>query len=228
MNIYAIGDIHGCLNHLERLLDKVQPDLNRDRLLFMGDYIDRGPRPKGVVDYILRLQRLYPTENIICLKGNHEAMFANFLQGQEINMFLFNGGLSTLKDYWGPEWGRQERLVLPPDHEEFYRGLKTIYETTDYIFVHGGLLPGVSLAEQREENLLWIRGEFIASKENFGRKVIFGHVPFRQPLIMPNKIGIDTAAVYGNFLTCIQLPQEEFFFVGKHNESLSAKEYSSL
>ncbi len=213
--IYVVGDIHGCLDHLERLLDEVQPDLSRQRLFFVGDYIDRGPQSKGVVDYILRLQKLYPPENIICLKGNHEAMMLNFLQGQEIELFLFNGGLGTIEDYWGTAWDKMEKLVLPPEHEKFYQELKSIYETPGYIFVHGGLMPGVPLEEQQEEDLLWIRGEFIASAEDFGGKVIFGHTPFSRPLVMPNKIGIDTGCVYGNFLTCLKLPQEEFFFAGR-------------
>ena len=211
-DIYAIGDIHGHLESLERLMEKIKPDLEKDQLVFMGDYIDRGPNSKGVVDYILRLKNLAPPENVVCLKGNHEAMFLNFLQGNDIELFLFNGGLSTIKEYWGRDWEHRERLVLPPDHDKFYRELKLYYETPEYIFVHGGLKPGVPLAEQDEEDLLWIRGEFITALDDFGRKVIFGHTPFKQPLLLPNKIGIDTGAAYGNLLTCLKLPQEKFFF----------------
>lgn len=211
-DIYVVGDIHGCLDDLERLLDEVQPDLNRHRLLFVGDYIDRGLQSRGVVDYILRLKSLYPPENIICLKGNHEAMLLNFLAGKEVELFLFNGGLGTIEDYWGEGWDQQAEFFLPPDHEQFYRELPNFYEIPGYIFVHGGLLPGVALKEQLEEDLLWIRGEFIASAEDFGARVIFGHTPFRRPLVLPNKIGIDTGCVYGNFLTCLKLPQEDFFF----------------
>jgi serine/threonine protein phosphatase 1 len=211
-DLYAIGDIHGSLDSLERLMDKINPDLTRDRLVFIGDYIDRGPEPKGVVDYIIRLKNQAPPGGIICLKGNHEAMFLDFLQGAPADLFLFNGGLSTLQDYWGEDWTNRQSLVLPPDHAQFYQDLQLYYETPDYIFVHGGLKPGVPLAEQQEEDLLWIRGEFIASPEDFGRRVIFGHTPFKQPLLMPNKIGIDTGAVYGNFLTAVKLPEEEFIF----------------
>lgn len=212
MDIYAVGDIHGCLDHLERLLDEVQPDLEKDVLLFIGDYIDRGPESKGVVDYIIKLQQKYPREQIICLKGNHEAMFLDFLAGRERELFLLNGGLRTLRDYWGGRWDSLEELLLPPEHARFYQELLAYHETPDYIFVHGGLKPGVPLGEQQEEDLLWIRGEFITSMEDFGRLVIFGHTPFKQPLVMPNKIGIDTGAVYGNFLTCLKLPQNEFIF----------------
>jgi serine/threonine protein phosphatase 1 len=211
-DIYAIGDIHGHLDSLERLMEKIKPDLEKDQLVFMGDYIDRGPHSKGVVDYVLRLRNTAPPQNVVCLKGNHEAMFLNFLQGEDMELFLFNGGLSTIKDYWGRHWKDLEKLVLPPDHDKFFRELKLYYETPDYIFVHGGLKPGVPLKEQDEEDLLWIRGEFITAMDDFGRKVIFGHTPFRQPLVLPNKIGIDTGAVYGNFLTCLKLPQEQFFF----------------
>jgi serine/threonine protein phosphatase 1 len=211
-DIYAIGDIHGNLDALERLMDQVNPDLKRDRVVFMGDYIDRGPHSKGVVDYILRLKDQAPRENVICLKGNHEAMFLDFLQGRQVELFLVNGGLSTLKDYWGENWEQLDELILPPEHEEFYQNLQLHYETPEYVFVHGGLKPGVDLAAQSEDDLLWIRGEFIVSPDDYGRRVIFGHTPFREPLVMPNKIGIDTGAVYGNLLTCLKLPQEEFIF----------------
>ena len=213
-DLYAIGDIHGSLESLERLLDQINPDLTRDGLVFVGDYIDRGPRSKGVVDYIIRLKEQAPPGQIICLKGNHEAMFLDFLAGGPGKMFLFNGGLATLEDYWGDDWVAQEResLALPPDHARFFQDLELYYEIPDYIFVHGGLKPGVPLDEQVEDDLLWIRGEFITSEADFGRRVIFGHTPFKQPLLMPNKIGIDTGAVYGNFLTAVKLPGEEFFF----------------
>jgi len=211
-DIYAIGDIHGHLDSLERLMEKIEPDLEKDQLVFMGDYIDRGPHSKGVVDYILRLRNAAPRQNVVCLKGNHEAMFLNFLKGEDIELFLFNGGLSTIREYWGRHWDDLEKLVLPPDHEAFFRELQLYYETPDYIFVHGGLKPGVPLEAQDEEDLLWIRGEFITALDDFGRKVVFGHTPFRQPLVLPNKIGIDIGAVYGNVLTCLKLPQEQFFF----------------
>lgn len=213
-DLYVIGDIHGCLAPLQRLLENLEPDLHRDRLLFVGDYIDRGPESRGVVDYILALKARYPAENIICLKGNHEVMFLDFLAGKDRQLFLLNGGLSTLETYWGKDWDEQSELVLPPDHARFYKELRPFYETEDFLFVHGGIRPGVPWEEQEEEDFYWIRGEFIASTEDFGRRVIFGHTPFKQPLILPNKIGIDTGLVYGNILTCLKLPQMDFYFVG--------------
>jgi len=215
MSIYVIGDIHGCLGHLERLLEEVNPDLSRDRLVFVGDYIDRGLCSRGVVEYLVRLKARHPGDRIICLKGNHEAMFLDFLTGKDRELFLFNGGRSTLREYWGENWQNLKELRLPPEHEIFFRELLPFYETPEYFFVHAGVKPGVPLHEQSEEDLLWIRGEFIMSFEDFGKKIVFGHTPFRAPLIMPNKLGIDTGAVYGNFLTCVKLPEEEFFFAGE-------------
>jgi diadenosine tetraphosphatase ApaH/serine/threonine PP2A family protein phosphatase len=212
--IYAIGDIHGCLSHLMHLLDLVNPDLEKNKLVFVGDYLDRGPQSSSVVDFIIDLKKKHNPENIICLMGNHERMFLNFLQGQEEMFFILNGGAATSVSYWGNHWESRERL-LPPEHHDFFATLKLYYETENYIFVHGGLRPGLPLAAQKEEDLLWIRREFIMSEFNFGRRVIFGHTPVRAPLVLPNKIGIDTGAVYGNKLTCVLLPEEKFFSVAE-------------
>ncbi len=210
--IYAIGDIHGCLKHLQDLLNLVKPDLDRHKLVFIGDYLDRGPHSHGVVDYIIDLKKKYNPENIICLMGNHERMFLDFLQGQEETFFLLNGGEATAVSYWGDQWELRERR-LPVGHEQFFEALKLHYETDDYIFVHGGLRPGLPFSAQQEKDLLWIRKDFIFSEFDFGRRIIFGHTPFRTPLVLPNKIGIDTGAVYGNQLTCVLLPEEKFFSV---------------
>uniref|UniRef100_A0A7C5ETB2 Serine/threonine protein phosphatase n=1 Tax=Desulfobacca acetoxidans TaxID=60893 RepID=A0A7C5ETB2_9BACT len=218
-DLYVIGDLHGCLSPLKRLLEHLELDPDRDTLIFMGDYIDRGPESKGVVDYLLGLKARFPANRLVFLKGNHEAMFLDFLAGKDRELFLFNGGASTLKDYWGKDWDKESTLVLPPDHARFFQELRPYHVTENYIFVHGGLRPGIPLEEQVEEDLLWIRGEFIASSENFGQQVVFGHTPFRQPLVLPNKIGIDTGLVYGNFLTCLRLPQMDFYFVGHGPEN---------
>mgnify|MGYP005840174903 CR=1 FL=1 len=212
--IYAIGDIHGCLYHLEKLFDLVSPDLENHQLVFMGDYIDRGPKSAEVVDFIINLKKRYGSENIICLMGNHERMFLDYLDGKDEMLFLMNGGVTTTASYWG-EFGDRLNRSLPPEHWDFYTRLKLYYATDDYIFVHAGLKPGLPLADQVEDDILWIRKEFIASDYNFGRRVVFGHTPMRSPLIMANKIGIDTGAVYGNKLTCVLLPEEKFYSVAE-------------
>ena len=94
---------------------------------------------------------------------------------------------------------------------EFFKSLRLFYETEEFIFVHAGLRPKIPLKSQRSEDLLWIRDKFVKTKYDFGKRVIFGHTPLKQPLVEPNKIGIDTGAVYGNTLTCVQLPDLVFF-----------------
>jgi serine/threonine protein phosphatase 1 len=104
-------------------------------------------------------------------------------------------------------------FLIPDDHLSFFRSLKLIIELEDYYVVHAGFRPGVPIANQTTEDLLWIRDSFIFSNFYFGKRVIFGHTPFAQPLVMENKIGLDTGAVYGNRLTCLELPSLKFHFV---------------
>ncbi len=207
---FIIGDIHGCLDMLKRLLDKIPWRPGKDELIFIGDCIDRGTNSKGVVDYILDLIRNHP--HVSCLLGNHEAMLLNYLSGKEQDIYLANKGLTTLKNYLAEKRKGEEPLV-PPDHISFYRSLKPFVELRDYYVVHAGFRPGVDLEHQTEEDMIWIREPFLSSGYDFGKKVIFGHTPFSKPLVMDNKIGLDTGAVYGNRLTCIELPEERFYFV---------------
>jgi serine/threonine protein phosphatase 1 len=206
--IFAVGDIHGCVDKLEALLDSIDIDFNDDLLLFVGDYIDRGPDSFAVVDRLVRLKKQYP-ERIITLRGNHEDMFLDFLSGDDEFSFLANGGTATLESY---ERHMADARSMPADHSAFFQSLAMYHETEDYIFVHAGMKPRVPLERQSSHDLLWIRNRFIRSKYDFGKIVVFGHTPFREPLMEPNKIGIDTGAVYGRKLTCLQLPDYIFFF----------------
>jgi serine/threonine protein phosphatase 1 len=203
--IFIIGDVHGCLDMLERLMDKIDCSPEKDTLIFLGDYIDRGDDSKGVVDYILDLRR--DAFKVEALKGNHEAMFLNFLRGVESEIFIVNGGWRTMESYGS--YNLQDDLsLIPSDHRKFYASLKLYIELDDYYIVHAGFNPGVEISKQTENDMLWIRRKFISSNFNFGKKVIFGHTPFQEPLIMKNKIGLDTGAVFGNKLTCLELPGE--------------------
>jgi serine/threonine protein phosphatase 1 len=209
--IFAIGDIHGCISQLDRLVAQLDIDAGDDTLVFIGDYIDRGPDPKGVVDYIIDIRRSF--RNVVCLSGNHEDMFLNYcLDRRDEKLYMANGGMVTLESYRFTREGTEE-LILPESHREFFASLRTYYETDDYIFVHAGLRPGIPLDRQDREDLLWIRFEFINSLYNFGKTVIFGHTPssLSKPLIDKNKIGIDTGAVYGGKLTCIELPEMKVY-----------------
>jgi serine/threonine protein phosphatase 1 len=208
--IFIIGDIHGCLDMLKRMLDKIQWEPNKDRLIFLGDYIDRGEDSKGVVGYILELEKM--SSHIECLIGNHEAAFLDYLNGKEKKLFLMNGGYRTLESY---DAGREapDNHLVPASHMDFYTSLDTYLELEDYYVVHAGFRPGVPLSEQNFEDLIWIRDSFIFSSDDFGKRVIFGHTPFSEPLVLENKIGLDTGAVYGNKLTCLELPAFNFHFV---------------
>ncbi|RKX62503.1 MAG: serine/threonine protein phosphatase [Thermodesulfobacteriota bacterium] len=204
--IFAIGDIHGCLWSLEKLLNILPVNWGKDLVIFLGDYIDRGPDPRGVIEKILELKEFYK-DKIITLKGNHEWMFERFLKGIDIDIFLYNGGGMTLKSYYNKEG----YLEIPEEHLKFLRELKLYYETEDYIFVHAGLRPGKELKEQSEEDLLWIRESFYLSEYKFPKIVVFGHTPFPAPLILEDRIGIDTGCVYGGALTAIELPEKKIY-----------------
>ncbi len=206
--IFAIGDIHGCVDKLKALMEKIPVDCVNDTLIFIGDYIDRGPGSFDVVDYLVELKKRHP--DIVFLKGNHEDMLQKYLEGTDRLTYLFNGGQRTLDSYLNRQ-NKSEFSPIPSNHLDFYKSLVLHYQTEDYLFVHAGLRENVPLDKQNPEELLWIREDFIYSKFDFGKRVVFGHTPFAEPLLLPNKIGIDTGAVYGNQLTCVQLPELIFF-----------------
>jgi serine/threonine protein phosphatase 1 len=224
--LYAVGDIHGERELLEELLASLplQPD---DRLVFMGDYVDRGPDSKGVVDLLLSLADEYAC---IFLAGNHESMFLDFLgwRGEAWfagDAFLSNGGDRTLASYGyfdlpDPEPGK---LELPPGHEKFFRQLQLHHLEGDYLFVHAGLGRALlresdlhfALRRARPEDLLWDRSTLDAP-HTLGVTIVYGHTPnhdFSVRWNQPFSIGIDTGAVYGGRLTAIRLPDESVFQV---------------
>jgi serine/threonine protein phosphatase 1 len=209
--IFAVGDIHGCFLKLDRLMDKIKWNSEKDVLLFLGDYIDRGDQSKEVLEYLVQLKKQQPST--VFLLGNHEQMLQEFLGGENITQFLVNGGKKTLDSYLGDNrlYSSQDpRTIFPPEHLDFINSLSPHYETEDYIFVHAGLREGIPLKNQDPFDLLWIREDFYFSKFDFGKTVIFGHTPFQKPFIYKNKIGIDTGAAYGNKLTCLELPDMKF------------------
>lgn len=208
MHTYVIGDIHGMLEKLDKLLRKIPFHAERDTLAFVGDYVDRGPDSKGVIDRILSL--MDRGVHLVCLKGNHEQMFQDFMAGRDPRIFLINGGDKTLESY---RKNGKSSSVIPARHISFLEGLLPYHEMEGFILVHAGLRPGVSLKGQDEEDLYWIRQEFILSKYDFGKRVVFGHTNFKTPYIDSRKIGIDTGAVYGNLLTCVRLPDLVFYSV---------------
>lgn len=210
MTIFAVGDIHGCYDKLRLLMDKIGLDPEKDLLLFIGDYVDRGEKSVEVMEFLIGLKN--QVKNLIFLKGNHEDMLENYLSGHDRFTYLMNGGQLTLDGYLNRRRPGDPHPI-PKEHIDFLKSLTLYYETDRYIFVHAGIRKKIPLDRQDTYDLLWIRSEFIKSDYDFGKQVVFGHTPFSKPLVQSNKIGIDTGAVYGNKLTCVKLPDMEFIQV---------------
>ena len=205
--ILAIGDLHGRADLLHKALTQVVPKIQPVTLAFLGDYVDRGPDSSTVVNSLIKIKDQFP-ETII-LKGNHErtllsAIRSYYYQGN----FLDNGGQATLDSYG---LSLKNLRDFPEKHRKFLEELPLYHETDRYIFVHAGLRPGIPLVKQKTEDLLTIREEFYNTNKPFGKMVVFGHTFFREPLRKKNLLGIDTGAVYGNYLTCVLLPKMQFF-----------------
>lgn len=201
--VIAIGDIHGCLSQLKALLNICDPKQD-DQLIFLGDYISRGPDSRGVIDFLVHLSCNLP--GAIFLKGNHEEMLLNYLAGHEKSKFILNNGENFLKDY-----ATNKGPSIPDDHLNFLNSLELCYQYGEYFFVHAGVSPGKELLENEVKDFLWIRDKFIQSDYVWSKKIIFGHTSFSDPLIMHNKIGIDTGACFGNKLTAYEVSSGKFY-----------------
>lgn len=201
--LLAIGDIHGCLKQLKALLKKVEPTPS-DQIIFLGDYVDRGPDSAGVIDYLIEFSRTFPAS--IFLRGNHEQMFVDYLEEHDSTMFLMNGGHKTLDSY-----RQREMWPVPQTHRSFLQALHHYYAIDDYIFVHAGLRPGIPVTAQDNFDLLWIRQEFIGSGYDWGQTVVYGHTPLEEPFLGERRIGLDTGCVYGRFLSCCDVLTREIW-----------------
>ncbi|MCP4933438.1 MAG: serine/threonine protein phosphatase [bacterium] len=227
--IYAIGDIHGCHDLLKILLDQIAahdltlPRIETKILVFLGDYVDRGENSKAVIDILLNnCPQGYET---VFLKGNHEEMLLNALNDKgTAGFWLRNGGRQTIASYGFPgavnhDEFTQEQLMeefrgrLPQEHLAFLANLQLTYECGDYFFTHAGIHPDKPLDQQEERHLLWIRDPFLFSKEDFGKVIVHGHTPTRDVDNVKNRIGIDTAAVYGGKLTALMLEASKQIFL---------------
>ncbi len=223
--IFAVGDIHGCNDETVILLDHLkgaQKLTQDDLVIFIGDYVDRGPQSKEVIDTLLRFRDEFPRS--IFLRGNHEDMMLSFLgeEGREGKAYLYNGGADTLLSYGVPKEGSPEEVrsnfvkALPPEHAGFLQRLENYVLIGDYCFVHAGLNPLRDIRAQIEADLFWIREEFISNIHFFKKTIVFGHTPYEDVMFhLPYKIGIDTGLVYGNCLTCIEVVKREIFQVEK-------------
>ena len=198
---YAIGDAHGCFDKLVRLLGRcrLHAAARPMRLVFIGDYIDRGPESRAVVEFLIKTQRANP-DRVICLRGNHEAMaLAAAAEGNEMEaLWLINGGGQTLRSY-----GVRRAAELPPETLEWFVVLPLSYDDGRRYFVHAGINPGLALDAQCEHDQLWIREPFLRHKGDYGRLIVHGHTPLPtgRPDLCPNHLNIDTGAVFGGPLT---------------------------
>jgi serine/threonine protein phosphatase 1 len=215
---YLIADIHGYINRLTSLYEKVRNNFtDKDRFIFLGDYIDRGPASYEVVDFLISLSKRH---SVVFLKGNHEDMFLNYLVApDEDNRYLVNGGSYTIQSYKK----NTGSLTLPPHHRKFYDNLQLYYEGDDFIAVHAGLDPGLDKIDaQCEFDICWIRENFYRSDRKWDKTVIFGHTPAfflgatgRVHIdTEKNIIGIDNGVIYNRDLVCMRWPDKKIFTSG--------------
>lgn len=222
--IYAIGDVHGCSEILRRLLKLIESDVAKQAsaerppvLVFIGDYVDRGPDSRGVIDIVLSILSDGRFE-VRALKGNHEQALLQFLAEASFGpTWARLGGMHTLASYGvavpGPRsqaeaWAAAREdfgNAIPPPHTHFLETLELTVSYGDYVFVHAGVRPGVRLADQCEQDLLWIRDEFLRSSGPFGQVIVHGHTPEPDPFIGARRIGIDTGAYATGVLTAARL-----------------------
>ena len=175
-------------------------------MVFLGDYIDRGPDSAGVIELLLKFAEQHPYT--VFLRGNHEQMFLDFISDRDPLPFLANGGDLTLASYQ-----KRDLWPIPRRHLKFFEPLRDFFETPEFIFVHAGLRPGIPLVEQNPDDLLWIRDAFLSSPADWGKTVVFGHTPHHQPLMTDGRIGLDTGCVYGRRLTCCDVHSKQMWSV---------------
>jgi serine/threonine protein phosphatase 1 len=219
IRIYAISDIHGCADLLQKMFTVIDRDLAnagsmRAIHVFLGDYIDRGPESRQTIDLLVNRSRHHET---VYLKGNHEAFLFDVLKSpSQLQGWKLYGGLQTLASYGltpslNPDEAEQAQLIkeladkIPPYQRRFFNSLRLRFVCGDFFFVHAGVRPGIPLSQQKEEDLLWIRDEFLESEERFSKYIVHGHTPVREPDIRPNRINIDTGAYATGNLTLLAI-----------------------
>lgn len=228
--VYAVGDVHGRADLLEKmhaaiLKDSLDVPAERKVVVYLGDYVDRGPASKKVVDVLL--DRPLKGFERVHLMGNHEAFLIEFLNDLEAGPgWFFNGGLATLASY-GVKVGKFDELSyevlqrvqeefkkkLPESHLDFYKTLEFSRTEGDFFFVHAGIRPGVPLDNQTDEDMLWIREEFLGCEDDFGKVIVHGHTITWEPEVKSNRIGIDTGAFASGVLTALVLEGREQDFL---------------
>ena len=221
--VYAVGDVHGCLEKLVALHWAIAADLAarpiRDSVLVhLGDYIDRGPDSAGVL-WLLGGAVAPQVSRRVDLRGNHEAMMMTALAngGRAAGLWLDNGGEETLRSYKVAEPLRvrpkEWQAAIPHAHQAWLAGLDMMHREGTYIFVHAGIRPGLTLMSQNREDLLWIREPFLSDRSPRDVVVVHGHTITEAPVVTENRIGIDTGAATGGALTCLVLEEDRLRFL---------------
>lgn len=224
--LYAIGDVHGRLDLLERAIRAIERDVaergGMALTVTLGDYIDRGPQSRGVIERLADNPFATP---YVALKGNHEALLEAFLADPAVGSHWRRlGGLETIASFGVPvqqlmlgrnyeEAAARLREALTPQHLDFLAALKTSVVVGRYFLCHAGVRPGIPLEHQRDDDLLWIRDEFLHSTADFGKIVVHGHTPVAEPEVLPNRINIDTGAFMTGRLTCVVLEKDRHRFL---------------
>jgi serine/threonine protein phosphatase 1 len=221
--VYAIGDVHGCLDELDRLLAQIDTDdAGREpattSLVFLGDLVDRGPASAKVVERVRKL--VASRANIRCLLGNHEEVFLDALDGDEkaLRLFCRIGGRETALSYGiDPlayeradyhELGAALAAAVPESHRAFLAGLEDMISIGGYVFVHAGVRPDRSFDDQRLSDLRWIRDTFLHHGRPLDKMVVHGHTIADQVEVRPHRIGIDTGAYATGRLTALGLEHD--------------------
>jgi serine/threonine protein phosphatase 1 len=193
---FAIGDIHGSYTKLANLLRHCLDHCgdNGARFVFLGDYVDRGKRSREVVTLLMETQRARPGQ-VICLRGNHEDMLVAAANRRDELMWLDNGGDVTLRSY-----GVESATDIPAEHLAWFDSLPLFEHDQRRFFVHAGIMPGIPLAQQRSEVMLWIREPFLSDATDHGLYIVHGHTPTGTglPDLRPNRLNLDALAWYGN------------------------------
>lgn len=227
LRVYAVGDVHGRADLLKSLFSRIDEDLKKHPAaqsvqIFLGDYVDRGLDSAGVMDLLIERRQ---THRVVCLKGNHEAFLIDFLEDpQLLRLWAKNGGLATLASYGltppinpnpkeAAELCASLRSTIPERHIKFLAGLELAFTCGDFFFVHAGVRPSKPLSCQREEDLLWIRDEFLRHEEPFEKIIVHGHTPVMEPEVRQNRINIDTGAYATGRLTCLRLEGDKIEFL---------------
>ena len=229
--LFVVGDIHGCADELKMMLQYLETKeslAEDDLIVFIGDYIDRGPSSKEVIEVLIAFHSRHP--QTIYLRGNHEDMLLDFLgyEGTLGHSYLANGGQATTQSYGCLPAPSREQLgaAISASHLAFYLNLERYLIVGDYVIVHAGLNPLRDVRSQLNEDIFWIRDEFIQNIHNFGRIVVFGHTPYEDVLVHPPyKIGIDTGLVYGNMLSVVELTKHQVFQIKRGAHDVTVKSF---